>query len=300
MSVPMTTMTESDIAPSLERVEARHSELRGRVAVVTGAAKGIGQGIALRLGSEGMRVVAVDIDADSLAETANALRRLDIPVVAFPGDISRPGDVDRLFEVTLASFDTVHVLVNNAADLRRRRLLDDHVGLLELQLATNVAGPYLCSQRAAAIMRRGGGGSIVHLSSVGAARAHHRGLPYDVTKGAINAMTQAMAVDLGGYGIRVNAVGPGLTHTYRTDASRDPAAYRAAADRVPLRRFGTVADMAAMVAFLVSDEASYITGQVIYVDGGLTAQLEPPWDEFRLATEAATPAGAAPGGGRRA
>ncbi len=286
MSTPSPPATSHEIDPSLERMDARYPELRGRVAVVTGAAKGIGQGIALRMASEGMRVVAVDIDADSLTTTANALRALGVPVMAFHGDVSLPGDIVRLFEEALQAFGTVDLLVNNAANLRRSRLLDDHEGLLELQLATNVAGPYLCSQRAAAIMREAGGGSIIHISSVGAARAHHRGLPYDVTKGAINAMTQAMAVDLGGYGIRVNAIGPGLTHTWRTDAFRDPAAYRAAADRVPLHRFGTVDDIAAMVAFLASDEASYVTGQIIYVDGGLSAQLEPPWEERRLAADA--------------
>lgn len=254
--------------------EARYPELRGKVAVITGAAKGIGQGIAYRLGGEGMRLVVADIDEQALTTTAGALRRLDVPVVAFHGDLSRSADIDRLFDAAVEAFESVDVLVNNAADLRRRRLLDEHEGLLELQLATNVAGPYLCSQRAAAIMRRAGGGSIVHLSSVGAARGHHRGLPYDITKGAINAMTRAMAVDLGMYGIRVNAVGPGLTHTYRTDAAGDPAGYRAAADRVPLRRYGTVTDIASTVAFLASSESSYVTGQVIYVDGGLTAQLD--------------------------
>ena len=111
--------------------------------------------------------------------------------------------------------------------------------------------------------------------SVGAVRAHHRGFPYDVTKGAINAMTRAMAIDLGSYGIRVNAVGPGVTHTYRTDAATDAETYRATADRIPLRRYGTVADIASVVAFLASSQAAYVTGQVIYVDGGITAQLSP-------------------------
>jgi 3-oxoacyl-[acyl-carrier protein] reductase len=166
-------------------------------------------------------------------------------------------------------------LVNNAADLHRSRLLDEHAALLELQLATNVRGPYVCSQKAAAIMREGGGGSIIHISSVGAVRAHHRGFPYDVTKGAINAMTLAMAVDLGEYGIRVNAVGPGVTRTYLTEAMTTPAARRATEQGIPLRRSGTVADIGAMVAFLASSEASYVTGQVIYVDGGITAQLSP-------------------------
>ena len=120
------------------------------------------------------------------------------------------------------------------------------------------------------------GGSIVNISSVGATRAHHRGVPYDVTKGAINTMTTAMAVDLGRHRIRVNAVAPGVTRTYRTEPHIGSARYLATESRIPMRRFGTVDDIAAAVAFLASDDSSYITGQVIHVDGGITAQLSPP------------------------
>lgn len=258
-----------------ETTVARYPDLRGRVAIVTGAAKGIGQGIARRLAAEGMRVVAGDKDGESLTATTSELRRGGGTVEPFQGDLSRDEDIDLLFDRVLGTFGTVDVLVNNAADLHRSRLLDEHSELLELQLATNVRGPYLCSQRAAAIMREAGGGSIIHISSVGAVRAHHRGFPYDVTKGAVNAMTLAMAVDLGEYGIRVNAVGPGVTRTYLTEAMTPPAARRATEQGIPLRRSGTIADIGAMVAFLASSEASYVTGQVIYVDGGITAQLSP-------------------------
>lgn len=261
------------------RVDApRYPELAGQVAVVTGAAKGIGRGIAARMVAEQMSVVAADIDEEALSDTAEALSSGGAEVVAFSGDLSRTEAVDQLFKETEMRFGRIDLLVNNAADLQRRRLLDEHTDLLDLQLATNVRGPYLCSQRAAAIMRDHGGGSIVHISSVGAIRAHHRGLPYDVTKGAINAMTLAMAVDLGEYGIRVNAIGPGVT--FKQDAvHRDEAARRTTEGRIPLRRSGTVGDIAAMVAFLASSESSYVTGQVIYVDGGITAQLSPegPW-----------------------
>ena len=254
---------------------ARYPELRGRVAVVTGAAKGIGKGIALRLASEGMRIVAADIDEDSLQATVAELEDLTTAVLAFGGDLSRHEDIGGLFESVVDQFGTVDLLVNNAADLQRRRLLDEHTDVLDLQLATNIRGPYLCSQRAAAIMAERGSGNIVHLSSVGALRAHDRGLPYDVTKGAIDAMTRAMAVDLGEYGIRVNAVAPGITHTYRTPASKESGGRDG---RVPLRRAGTPSDVASAVAFLASMDASYITGQVIYVDGGFTAQLSPVGD----------------------
>lgn len=251
----------------------RYPELAGQVAVVTGAAKGIGRGIASRLAAEGMSVVVADIDGETLNATVAGLQDEGSTVLGFTGDLSDDAEVARLFEEIVGRFGTLHLLVNNAADLRRRRLLDEHTDVLDLQLATNIRSPYVCSQRAAAIMKDHGGGSIVHISSVGALRAHHRGLPYDVTKGAINAMTLAMAVDLGEYGIRVNAIGPGVT--FKGDRPADEVERRITEGRIPLRRSGTVEDIAAMVAFLASPESSYVTGQVIYVDGGITAQLSP-------------------------
>lgn len=244
--------------------------------MVTGAAKGIGRAIVRRLAMEGTHVVAGDIDADSLRTTSDALAAVDAEVLAVCGDLSRDEAIDILFDRALERFGTVDILVNNAADLQRRSLLEEHGELLDLQLSTNVRSPYLCSQRAATIMRDRGGGSIVHISSVGAERAHHRGLPYDVTKGAINSMTRAMAVDLGRYGIRVNAVAPGVTRTHRWPAPPDTPEYQAVAEKIPLRRPGTGDDIASMVAFLASDEACYVTGQVMHVDGGITAQLSPP------------------------
>jgi NAD(P)-dependent dehydrogenase (short-subunit alcohol dehydrogenase family) len=120
-------------------------------------------------------------------------------------------------------------------------------------------------------MRSQGSGNIVHITSVGGLRAHWRGLPYDVTKGALDAMTRAMALELAQYNIRVNAIAPGATLTERSG----PWVERAAIG-IPIGRVGTTLDMAAAVAFLASDEATYITGQILYVDGGLTVQLGTP------------------------
>ena len=257
----------------------RHPELTGATAVVTGAGKGIGLRIARRLAAEGMRLVIADMDAEALAEAAEELAALGSPLLTHRADLSLEGSVDALFDETLARFGTVDLLVNNAAHLRRHRLLDEdrpHHELLDLQIATTVRSPYLCARRSAAAMKTAGRGSIVFISSVGAERAHHRGLPYDATKGAINAMTRAMAVDLGEYGIRVNAVAPGVTETYRWSGDERSSTLDALAAQVPLRRAGSVDDVAAMVAFLASDEASYGTGQVLHADGGITAQLSPP------------------------
>jgi 3-oxoacyl-[acyl-carrier protein] reductase len=227
------------------------------------------------LAREGMRVVIGDIDQEALAATVSALRGLGPTVLAFHGDLSQPDDIRRLFAETARVFECVHLLVNNAADLTRRRLLDPHEDLLDHQLATNVRGPYLCSYHAAKIMSAGSGGSIVHISSVGALRAHWLGLPYDVTKGAINAMARAMAIDLAEHNIRVNAIGPGAVRKLSAPSTetRDTKEFTG---RIPLQRLGLISDISSLVAYLASPEASYITGQVIYVDGGITAQLSPP------------------------
>ena len=263
-----------EIAASFHTLTPRYQELKGQVAVVTGGAKGIGQGIVLRLAREGMRVVVADIDHESLTTTADALQQLGVELLAIHGDLGQPDVAELLFKQTVAEFGGVDLLVNNAANLERRRLLEEHKELLDLQLDANIRGPYLCSIHAASLMRERGGGNIIHVSSVGAIRAHWRGFPYDVTKGAINAMTRAMAIDLAEYNIRVNAIAPGATRTYRTPPDDHPA-IAAMAPRIPLGRLGSVDELSAVVAFLASPEAAYITGQVIYVDGGITAQLSP-------------------------
>jgi len=267
--------SETSIAALFASIRPRYPELMGKTALVTGSGRGIGQGIAVRLGREGMNLVVTSDVVEEVAATANGLQALGVRVLPVTADLARAEEIDSLFEQAQAAFGGVSLLVNNAADLRRGRLLEFNLDEFDSQIDVNIKGAYRCSLRAAEQMRAVNGGSLIHISSVGGLRAHWRGLPYDLTKGALDAMTRAMALDLAEYGIRVNAVAPGFTPRNKSLNSRQEEFRSKAIPRIPLHRAGTPLDIAAAVAFLASDDASYITGQILYVDGGITAQLSP-------------------------
>jgi 3-oxoacyl-[acyl-carrier protein] reductase len=251
--------------------------LRERVAIVTGASRGIGKGIAQRLASEGARVAITARGADALQATAREITAAGGSVLAVPGDAGSKADVEALFEQVLAAWGRLDVLVNNAAWASpHAHILEMDLEHWETVLRTNLTSVYLHCHRAANIMvDQGTRGSIVNISSFAAARAHRNMAAYDATKGGIEAMTRTMALDLGPFGIRVNVVGPGAIHTEEFEAEGEAARGRRG-QTVPLGRVGYPEDIAGTVAFLVSDDASYITGQVLYVDGGMLAQLRSP------------------------
>lgn len=257
-------------------IPARYPELKGQVAIVTGSSRGIGLGIAARLAREGMKVVITGLDTEEVTQTAGALAAQGAETLALPGDFSQTGEIDRLLEQTLDSFGTVDVLVNNAADLRRMPLAQVSEDLIDYQLAVNVKAPLLLAQRAGVIMRAQKRGSIVNVTTPGALRAHLPGLPYDATKGAVDAMTRALAVEYIADGVRVNALAPGWANTWRAADAKITGEYAEVAARIPIGRPVDVLELAAAVAFLISPDASYIVGQILYVDGGVTAQLHPP------------------------
>lgn len=254
------------------------SELRGKVAIVTGSSSGIGTGIAKRFAREGARVVLAARSADKLEANAAECRRLGAAdVLVVPTDVSRKIDVERLFEQTLARFGTVDVLVNNAGWASPiAHILEMDEGHWDKVVETNLKSIYLCCHRAANVMvDRGVKGAIVNISSFAAARAHRYMAAYDATKGGMEAMTRTMAIDLAPFGIRLNVVGPGAIHTEEYVAAGEDARIRRG-QTVPLGRVGYPEDIAGAVVFLCSEDASYITGQVIYVDGGMLAQLRSP------------------------
>ncbi len=263
-----------DIKVDFESIPQRYPELRGQVAVITGSARGIGKGIALRLAREGMRLVITSRTAEEVRATAAGLRALGAEVLEYVGDIGKAQVVDELFELTIARFGTVDVLVNNAGKLGSPPFPELDEVRFDDVVDTNIKGVFLSSRRAVEVMSRGKGGSIIHISSVGGLRDHEHGVPYDMTKAAIDGLTRAMGIELADYGIRVNAIAPGAIHTERKPPQDDPEVL-AQAERIPMRRLGLPLEIGSVVAFLASLDASYITGQVIYVDGGITAQLYP-------------------------
>jgi NAD(P)-dependent dehydrogenase (short-subunit alcohol dehydrogenase family) len=252
-----------------------YPDLAGKPAIVTGTSRGIGCGIAEVLGRQGMKLVLAARSADAGEAFAEELRSRGIECQFVAADLSGPEGAQALTDAALGRFGRIHLLVNNAALLWSRPILELDEEAYHRSFEGNVRMVYGPSFLAARHMAEAGGGTIIHISSVGGLRAHRGLAGYDASKGAIDALTRSMALDLAPHGIRVNTVAPGLTQK-RPRESRGGHFASGAAAYVPLQRPGTPEDIGHAVAFLASEAASYITGQVIYVDGGLTAQLSPP------------------------
>lgn len=247
--------------------------VRHAVVIITGAGSGIGQAIAERFGAEGARVVVNDIRPERAEAVARTIQAAGGEALAVVADVSQAVAVDRLFDEVVNRFGTVDVLVNNAGLINEsRHFLEGDEAWWDRVLDTNLKGAYLCSHRAAWIMARRRRGVIISMSSGGATRAHRGNAAYDASKGGIEALTRAMALDLGPYGIRCNAVAPGSIDT----TSMNEEARRLRGESIPLGRIGEPNDLAGPVVFLASDDGAYITGQVISVDGGMLAQQRSP------------------------
>lgn len=243
--------------------------LAGKVAVVTGAARGIGRATAERLLTEGAQVVVSDVDVDRLHKTAGEIGTPDT-VLALPADVAKKSEVVQLVEAAVQRFGAVDIMVNNAGIAPVVDFLDVTEELLDRVLAVNLKGAFYGTQAAGRQMiSQGKGGVIINMSSINSGLANPNVAPYAISKGGMNQVTSTAAVAFSSHGIRVVGVGPG---TIMTDmvagAFVNSAGHHAILSRTPLGRYGQASEVASVVAFLASDDASYLTGETVYVDGG--------------------------------
>ena len=249
--------------------------LEGKVALVTGASKGIGRSIAVALGRAGCDVgVNYCSDRQGAVQTAEEIRGFGRKANAYQADVAQRVNVNEMFQRFTDDFPRLDILVNNAGVTVREPLLDMPEEQWDRVMDTNLKGAFLCSQRAGRIMRLQKKGRIINIGS-GAGKAPFPQLSgYNASKGGLNLFTIACAVELGPLGITVNCVSPGAIEIERT--KRETRDYAGTwGPLTPMRRIGYPDDVASPVVFLATDAAQFITGQILYVDGGLWTQG--PW-----------------------
>jgi NAD(P)-dependent dehydrogenase (short-subunit alcohol dehydrogenase family) len=241
-----------------------------RVAVVTGAARGIGLAVARRFLADGYGVALLDIDAETLARTAATLAPAE-RVLAIECDVAEPLQVQSAIDRVAARFGRIDALVNNAGVAVFKPLLDTTYEEWARVIAVNLTGPFLCTQACAPLMLGNGGGAVVNIGSISGLRASTLRVAYGTSKAALMHLTKQQAAELGERGIRVNAVAPGPVDTAMAKAVHTPDIRAGYHDAIPLNRYGTEEEIAAAVAFLCSEAASYVNGQTLAVDGGFDA-----------------------------
>ena len=247
--------------------------LNGKRALVTGAASGMGAASAELLAAEGARVILADIDLDGAEAVARVIRNGGAEAIAFGCDVASTTDVKRAVDTAVESFGGLDIVVNCAGVIRRASVVETTEAEWERVMAVNVGSVFLTGKHAVPLMAAGGGGSIVNIGSGWGLKGGPEAASYCASKGAVVNLTRAMAIDHGPQNIRVNCICPGDTDTpmLRSEArqlGRDEATFLAESADRPLHRLGTSEDIASAVRFLVSDEAAWITGATLVVDGG--------------------------------
>jgi NAD(P)-dependent dehydrogenase (short-subunit alcohol dehydrogenase family) len=246
--------------------------LRGRVAVVTGGSRGIGAALASALAHSGAAVVLLGRDAQALTSVQAALAAQGRTVMHVTADVGDNSSIDAAFETVLRSMSRIDILINNAGVEEPCASLDVGEALWDRIIDTNLKGAFFCAQAAA--RRMANGGSILNVCSLTSEVGIAGAAPYGASKSGLAGLTRTLATEWAAKGIRVNGIGPGYFRTALTDSFyRDEQWQRAMLERIPQRRFGRLDDLGGAAVFLCSDAAAYITGQILYIDGGYMAAL---------------------------
>ena len=249
--------------------------LEGKVAVITGAAQGIGRGIAHRFIEEGARVVVADIQEERGQATTRELAQQGQAAFVHT-DVTDAAQIRRMIDAAVERYGRLDALVNNAYWNKSGTAVELDLEDWNRAMAAMVTASYLGAKYAVPHMERAGGGSIISISSVHGLLAAARSVVYETAKGALILLVKQMAVDFGPLNVRVNAICPGLIVHEKHDTAWQQDPFRAGLQRMnyPLRRWGTPRDIANAALYLASDEGSFVTGHALVVDGGLTAQLQ--------------------------
>lgn len=245
--------------------------LDNKIAIITGAGSGLGRAMALRFSSEGARVVIADINADGARETVAQIAAAGGESLAIEADVTAPASVQRMIDQTLERFGRIDILVNNAGTGLNKPFLETTLEEWERLIRVNLTGVFLCAQAAARVMARQGYGRIVNVGSISGQRGAQGRAAYGAAKAGVMQLTRVMAVELSRCGVIVNAVSPGPVITPQSSGTHTPATRRAYHERIPLNRYGNAEEIAAAVLFLASDEASWVVGHTLNVDGGFKA-----------------------------
>jgi len=242
-------------------------DMQSKVALVTGAARGIGLATAKRFLADSWRVTLLDIDGDNLARAVKALARPDA-TIAVTCDVADAAGVAGAVNIVATKFGRLDALVNNAGIAIFKPILEVTYEDWSRVLAVNLTGPFLVTQAAVPLMRDGGGGAIVNITSISGLRASTLRTAYGTSKAGLAHLTKQQAAELASLNIRVNAVAPGPVDTAMAKAVHTPEIRQDYHDHMPLNRYGLEDELADAIYFLCSERASYITGQILAVDGG--------------------------------